>query len=58
MRVVSNHRPLAEEQKVEALVIATGGDTELLYKHSLKINKIEKELTLSGISLLYRNIFN
>ena len=44
-----------EHDRLEALVIATGGDAELLYKHSLKINKIEKELTLSGISLLYRN---
>ena len=46
-----------EEQRVDALVIATGGDAELVHEHSSKINRIEKELTLSGIYLLYKNIF-
>ena len=48
---------LANEQELNSLVMATGGDAELLYKYSTKINKVEKELTLLGIYLLYKNIF-
>ena len=48
---------LYNEQESNALVIATGGDAKLLHQHSAKINKVEKELTLLGICLLYESIF-
>jgi len=36
-----------------ALAIATGGNTELIFKYCQKINKIDKDLTLKGLSMLY-----
>ncbi len=56
----TGNEPIGEsigEQGLNSLVIATGGDTELLHNYSTKINKVEKELTLFGIYLLYKNIF-
>ena len=40
-----------------SLVLATGGDAELLKNESTKIQKIEAELTLFGLSLLYEKIY-
>jgi len=36
-----------------ALAIATGGNTELIFKYCRKINKINTNLTLKGLNMLY-----
>ncbi|HPL82647.1 MAG TPA: type III pantothenate kinase [Candidatus Omnitrophota bacterium] len=36
-----------------AIAIATGGNTELISKYCQKINKIDRDLTLKGLSMLY-----
>jgi len=38
-----------------AQVILTGGDAELLNKYCLRASKIDKDLTLKGLNLLYNN---
>lgn len=40
----------------EALVVGTGGDINLISKYCNKINKTDKDLTLKGLNLIYRNI--